>query len=144
MHEGACFRDFIAFEKLNYQARFKVYALKLRTKTKNFDYFSKSCFQILVFDKRQVKVLNELRNCISRIICLWSLFCSIRVCTSLHFLPILLENQFFIILRFLYFLTVIEFNVIFINFLSFKHSIYEENYGHSRAKNKKQLARNKV
>ena len=37
-------------------------------------------------------VLKELRNRISRIIRLWSLFCSIRVYPSLHFLPILLEN----------------------------------------------------
>ena len=29
---------------------------------------------------------------ISRIIRVWSLFCSIRVNTSVHFLPILLEN----------------------------------------------------
>ena len=52
IHEHACFRGFIAFEKLKYWARFKVYAIKLKTKSKNFDY---SCFQILVFDKRQVK-----------------------------------------------------------------------------------------
>ena len=36
--------------------------------------------------------LKELRNRISRIIRLRSLFCSIRVYASLHFLPILLEN----------------------------------------------------
>ena len=30
-------------------------------------------------------MLKELRNCISRIIRLWSLFCSIRVYASLHF-----------------------------------------------------------
>ena len=53
IHEGAYFLGFIAFEKLKYYARFKVYAIKL--KTKNFHYFSKSRFQILVFDKRQVK-----------------------------------------------------------------------------------------
>ena len=36
--------------------------------------------------------LKELRNRISRIIRLWSLLCSIRLYTRLHFLPILLEN----------------------------------------------------
>ena len=45
---GAYFRGFMAFEKLKYEARFKVYATKLKTKTKNFDYFSKSFFQMLV------------------------------------------------------------------------------------------------
>ena len=57
IHEGAYFCGFIAFEKLKYYARFKVYAIKL--KTKNFNYFSKSCFQILIFDKRQVKVSRK-------------------------------------------------------------------------------------
>ena len=38
------------------------------------------------------KSLKELQNHISRIICLWSLFCSILVYASLHFLPIPLEN----------------------------------------------------
>ena len=50
--------------------------------------------------------LKELRNRISRIIRLWSLFCSIRVYASLHFLLIHLENIFFIVLRFLSFLPV--------------------------------------
>ena len=62
IHEGAYFRGFIAFGKLKYQARFKVYAIKLKTKTKNFHYFSKSCFQILVFDKRQVKARVKEKN----------------------------------------------------------------------------------
>ena len=31
IHEGAYFRCFIAFEKLKYYARFKVYAIKLKT-----------------------------------------------------------------------------------------------------------------
>ena len=44
---------------MKYQGKFKVYAIKLNTKTKKFDYFSKSCFEILVFDKRQVKVLRK-------------------------------------------------------------------------------------
>ena len=50
--------------------------------------------------------LKELPNRISRIIRLWYLFCSKRVNASLHFLPILLENKFFIVLRFLSFLPV--------------------------------------
>ena len=37
-------------------------------------------------------VLKEIRNCIARIIRVRLLFCSIRVYTSLHFLPILLGN----------------------------------------------------
>ena len=37
-------------------------------------------------------LLKELRNRISRIIRLWSLFCSIWIYASLHFLPILLES----------------------------------------------------
>ena len=57
-HERAYFLGFIAFEKLNYYARFKVYATKLKPKTKNFDYF-KSCFQILVADNREVKVSRK-------------------------------------------------------------------------------------
>ena len=36
--------------------------------------------------------LKELRNCILCIIRVQSLICSIRVCVSLHFVPILLEN----------------------------------------------------
>ena len=59
IHEGAYFRGFIVFEKLKYKARFKVYAIKLKAITKNCDYFSKSCFQILVFDKRQAKVSRK-------------------------------------------------------------------------------------
>ena len=34
--------------------------------------------------------LKELRNCILRIIRVWSVFCSVQVYISLHFLPILL------------------------------------------------------
>ena len=34
--------------------------------------------------------LKELRNCILFIIRVWSLFCSVRVYATLHFLPILL------------------------------------------------------
>ena len=61
---------------------------------------------IIVLLKCFFFILKELRNRISRIIRLWSLFCSIRVYASLHFLLIHLENSFFIFLRFLLFLTV--------------------------------------
>ena len=44
---------------------------------------------------RQFLILKELRNCILRTILVCSLFYSIRVCTSLYFLTILLENYFF-------------------------------------------------
>ena len=55
-----------------------------------------------------VRHLKEIRNCISRIIRVSSLFCSIWVYSSLYFLSILLENQFFfIILHFLCFLPVL-------------------------------------
>ena len=40
------------------------------------------------------KALKEPRNCTLRIIRVWKLFCSLLVYTSLHFLPILLENYF--------------------------------------------------
>ena len=64
--------------------------------------------------------LKELRNCIPRIIRVWSLFCSIRVYRGLHFLPIFLENQFF--LSFwafcVFWLFCVEFDVSFINFLT--------------------------
>ena len=44
---------------------------------------------------------KELQNCILQFICVWSLSCSIQVYTSQNVLPIPLENQFFIFLRFL-------------------------------------------
>ena len=43
-----------------------------------------------------VAPLKELRNCILRIIRLWSVFCSVLVYISLHFLPILLVFIFFV------------------------------------------------
>ena len=39
--------------------------------------------------------LKELRDCILRIIYVWSSFCSIRVRVSLQILPILLQNYSF-------------------------------------------------
>ena len=59
IHEGTYFRGFIAFEKLKHYVRFQVYAIKLKIKTKNFDYFSKSCFQISALDIQQVKVSKK-------------------------------------------------------------------------------------
>ena len=71
-----------------------------------------------VFDKKDVlKNLKELRNRFSRIIRLWSLFCSIRIYASLHFLLIRLENYFFSFCAFdLFCLLCVEFDVIFITF----------------------------
>ena len=43
--------------------------------------------------------LKELRNCILQIMRVWSLFCSVRVHTSPHFLPILLGKELFVFLR---------------------------------------------
>ena len=40
------------------------------------------------------------------IICMWSLFCSVRVYISLHFLPILLENQYFFFLYFRFYVSM--------------------------------------
>ena len=51
--------------------------------------------------------LKELQNCIPRITCVQSLFCSKRVDRGLHFLPILLENQHFVSMNFLCFLPVL-------------------------------------
>ena len=63
--------------------------------------------------------LKELRNRISRIIRLWSLFCSILVYASLHFLPIPLENKFLSFCAFcLFCLLCVELDVIFINFIA--------------------------
>ena len=48
-------------------------------------------------------ILKELRNCIPRIIRVWSLFCSMPVYRSLHFLLIFLETFFFVLRCFLCF-----------------------------------------
>ena len=49
-----------------------------------------------------IHYLQELRNCIWRICHLHSLLCSIWVYTSLHFLPLLVENKTFDFLQFLF------------------------------------------
>ena len=85
-------------------------------------YFWSLGFQIIVIyrENKTPSFLNTLnlkvlRNRISRIIRLWSLFCSILVYASLHFL---LENIF------LSFLPVMcQFDVIFINFITFAQSL---------------------
>ena len=48
--------------------RSTIYTIKLKTKTKNFDYFSKSCFQILVFEKRQVKVSEKKPQSLEKVV----------------------------------------------------------------------------
>ena len=67
--------------------------------------------------------LKDPWNCTSRIILVWSLFCSIRVYRSLHFLPILLDSfwNLVFLLFFLRFFALyrIGFNVIFTNFITF-------------------------
>ena len=85
--------------------------LKLKWQKRTVNSFAKSSFncyfpsllQKFIFLKRNFVLhfhpviytshcLKELRNCILCVICVWPLFCSIRVYASLHFLPIFLEN----------------------------------------------------
>ena len=56
--------------------------------------YMKETAPLLVLSQRLINGFSfkELRNCISRIVRVWSLFCSILVYTSLHSLAILLEN----------------------------------------------------
>ena len=69
--------------------------------------------------------LKELRNRISHIIRLWSLFCSILVYASLHFLRIHLENYFLSFCGFcLFCLLCLKFDVIFIHFMTFAQSFF--------------------
>ena len=63
--------------------------------------------------------LKELRNRVSHIIRLWSLFCSILVYASLHFLLIHLENYFLSFCGF-----CLKFDVIFIHFITFAQSFF--------------------
>ena len=62
--------------------------------------------------------LTELRNVCLHTILVWSLFYSKQVYTSLYFLPILLENQFFCLSEFFVFLffACSEFDIIFMHF----------------------------
>ena len=60
------------------------------------NYFITEIKQNDLMSKKHKKVcttLKELRNCISRIIYVWSLFWSIRLSTSLHFLPIFYRTK---------------------------------------------------
>ena len=69
--------------------------------------------------------LKELRNRISHVIRLWSLFCSILVYASLHFLLIHLENYFLSFCGFcLFCLLCLKFDVIFIHFITFAQSFF--------------------
>ena len=56
--------------------------------------YMKETAPLLVLSQRLINGFSfkELRNCISRIVRVWSLFCSLLVYTSLHSLAILLEN----------------------------------------------------
>ena len=61
-------------------------------------------------------ILKELQNCIFRIIRAWSLFCSIRIHASLHFLLILSKNLIFCLAVFCIFcLYCFKLGVIFID-----------------------------
>ena len=74
-----------------------------------------------------IKLVNfkELQNRISRIIRLWSLFCPVRVYASLDFLLIHLENYFLSLCAFCLFCQLhVEFDVIFINFITFGQSLF--------------------
>ena len=69
--------------------------------------------------------LKELRNRISHVIRLWSLFCSILVYASLHFLLIHLENYFSLFCAFcLLCLFCVKIDVIFIHFITFAQSFF--------------------
>ena len=63
-----------------------------------------------------VYFLQELRYCILRVTRARSLFWLIWVYISLHFLPFLFKNYFFVFLGFLQFLCF-EFDVIFLDFI---------------------------
>ena len=73
------------------------------------------------FWKNVNMLLKELRN-ISHIIRLWSLFCPIRFYASLHFLLTHLESFLSFCAFFLFCLLCVEFDVIFINFLTLAQS----------------------
>ena len=59
------------------------------------------------------KKLKELRNCVSHIIRVRSLFCSTRFCTILHFLPFFFFGKLVFCLSALF--SYVKFDVIFIN-----------------------------
>ena len=75
------------------------------------------------FWKNVNMLLKELRN-ISHIIRLWSLFCPIRFYASLHFLLTHLESFLSFCAFFLFCLLCVEFDVIFINFITFAQSLF--------------------
>ena len=60
-------------------------------------YFENSTFNTFAFiqhlqKERLEMLLKEPQNCIIDVICVWSLFCSILVYTSLHFPPFRLRK----------------------------------------------------
>ena len=94
----------------------------------------------------QIFELKELRNCSLWIICVWSLFCSVRVYINLHFLPIILVKLgfhlsvfwhafwFFMflylwVLVFIFSVRYFEFNVIskdLITFIDFVFTLFKQ------------------
>ena len=77
---------------------------------RKIDFFGQNSFHknwIRQQFQKSTLFLKELQNCILRIIRIWSLFCSIWIYASLHFLLFLLENYFFVFLRLLHFLLVL-------------------------------------
>ena len=53
------------------------------------------------------------KQLILRSVRVWSIFCSIRVCTSIYYLPILFQNWLFVFPRFLCFLCYFKFDALF-------------------------------
>ena len=62
-------------------------------------------------------ILKKVRNCILCIIRVWSLYCSVRVYTSLHFLPIRFVKLEFCLSVFQFFM------FLFLRFLVFSFSV---------------------
>ena len=71
--------------------------------------------QKITFWKSNRGCQKELRNCILCILRARSLFCSIRICISLYFLPILSKNQFFVFPCSIFYLFCFEFEFIFVD-----------------------------
>ena len=83
-----------------------------------YKFVAKLCGVSIIFCKPLI-IFVGVRICVLYIIRAWSLFCSIRIYISLHFLPVLLKKLvflFFCVLLFCIF-CFYEFNVIFTDFL---------------------------
>ena len=78
--------------------------------------------EMVIFIFQRYISLKELRNCILYIFRVWSLFCSVRVDVSLHFLPSLLLKLNFNLSEFCFFvflcilLLVLSFSVLCFEF----------------------------